>query len=291
MKHFFFHYRLHLDPGSEAGGGGGSGSGGAGGEGGGSSGGPGAGGGSGAGDDAPISRKDFDALRTRYETLERTYQGERTQAQQRAEQEKERARIAAGGEPAPKQAPKRSDFPSTSEGLDQFLDAKADFRAEQKFDALMKDREGKQKNQQEKDSLQNRYRTGLQKHTERQKDAQGRYNDFDQVVSAAEAIKDSRVVIDILECDNSADVEYHYAKNPQQLATLLYTYQQDPAKGLRMLASLDARFSSEAKARENPQPEDSNRFVTRGVRNGNQGSKSNKAKSIARSAFGRLKQK
>jgi len=93
-----------------------------------------------------------------------------------------------------------------------YLEALADYKAEEKFNALT---------QRQKDAeRQSQYQSEVERQNERKADmiqnGERKYDDFEEVVGSAKVSLSEPAFLSILEADNSADIVYHLAKNPAE---------------------------------------------------------------------------
>lgn len=164
--------------------------------------------------DTPSEQKAEDKTFTQQELDEivqkRIAKLERKLEKQRIETET-RAKVLAEVN-QPKEEVKGKPTPDQFETYEQFLEALADHKAEEKFAALtQKQREAER---------QSKYQSEVERQNERKADmiqtGERKYDDFEEVVGSAKAEISEPAFLAILEAENSADIVYHLAKNPAE---------------------------------------------------------------------------
>lgn len=135
---------------------------------------------------------------------------ERKLEKQRIEQET-RARVLAEINQQPVEAKGKPTADQYTDYAD-YLEALADYKAEEKFAALTQ--------KQQENERQSKYQSEVERQNERKSDmiqaGERKYADFEDVVANAKAEISEPAFYAILEAENSADIVYHLAKNPAE---------------------------------------------------------------------------
>lgn len=102
--------------------------------------------------------------------------------------------------------------PDQYETYEQYLEALADYKAEEKYAALMQ--------KQKEAEWQSKYQSEIERQNERKSEmiqtGERKYEDFEEVVANAKAEVSEPAFLAILEAENAADIVYHLAKNPAE---------------------------------------------------------------------------
>ncbi len=142
--------------------------------------------------------------------------------------------------------PVLSDFPNTQEGVLKFIDARADYKAGQRYETL----QNENKKSQSAEAAKAKRSANLQSHVGRISEAMTRYKDFDAIINNAAMQLPENVVDDVIESPFSADLHYHLSKNAGDLYKIVNAYNQSERAGAKMLGALEHKFEMEAAARK-----------------------------------------
>lgn len=136
--------------------------------------------------------------------------------------------------PATDAAPKREDF----ETLEDYLEAKADYKVEQKLAEADEKREEKEREREAQRSAADRRRTW----DERASKAAEKYEDFDEVVRARDLQITPPMAEAIAESELGTEVAYYLGKNPEEAERIS---KLGPIAQIREIGRLEARFDKE----------------------------------------------
>lgn len=140
--------------------------------------------------------------------------------------------------------PKLDDFAS----YDDYVEALADWKAEEKFHALT----AKEKEKTEVASNEAELRHKFDAHVKRTIAAQAKYPDYDEVIASIDSEQDAipeGLALTIIELDNGPDVAYHLAKDPELTAKLK---EMSPLRAIAELGRISDKLT--AKTEEPPKP-------------------------------------
>lgn len=164
---------------------------------------------------------------------------ERYEQQRAIEQAVLADRLAREGQqqPADNGPPKREDFDS----LEDYLDAKADWKVEQRFAA----REAEMAQTEARREAEYRQREQEQSWNQRRAEAAQRYPDFDELVTNNEDLAITPVMANVIRgAVEGPELAYHLGRNP---AEALRIAQLDPVSQVLELGALKATLTTSAK--------------------------------------------
>jgi hypothetical protein len=137
--------------------------------------------------------------------------------------------------PAQTGPPKLQDFLSAGKTADDWADAR---------DAWKADQEAKQAVAERQKATFDAYNKGVS-------EARGRYEDWDDVVSAANSTIPEAASLAVIECDNGADVAYYLAKHPEICEELM---DMTPVGAIRRIGKISDSLNPESKAEKKNSP-------------------------------------
>ncbi len=143
----------------------------------------------------------------------------------------------------------QSKYPRTQAGAAAYLKDFTDFRFKQLHGAQSKTAEAAAREQREAAQDNDRTNNLVVEHTKRVAEVAKSVPDFDQVVAKGiiNIQQHKPLAMAILKLKNSAMVEYHLAKNPQEALQLIRTAASDLDDAKEVLFGLNHRFSEDAK--------------------------------------------
>lgn len=140
--------------------------------------------------------------------------------------------------------PKLDDFAS----YDEFVEALADWKAEEKYQTL----KAKDEEKSQADSNEQELREKFDAHVKRTRIAQAKYPDYDEVLASIDSEQDAipeGLALTIIELDNGPDVVYHLAKDPELVAQLK---EMSPLRAIAELGRISDKLI--APTTETPKP-------------------------------------
>ncbi len=122
---------------------------------------------------------------------------------------------------------------------EEYVEALADYKAEQKIDAKL----ASHKERQEKSSEQQQLKETFDAYNHRVAEAQSRYDDFDEVVGRSDIQVPQAVQMAVIELDNGPDVAYYLGQHPEICEELCA---KRPMAAVAMLGRIAATLEVEA---------------------------------------------
>lgn len=143
----------------------------------------------------------------------------------------------------------RSKYPNTSEGAAKFLEDFTDYRLAIHHQKTSATQQASQREQQEAAADTQRTNTLVTEHMKRVSEVSKQVPDFDRVTANGliSFEKHPALTKSILRLKNSAMVEYHLAKNPQEAMQLIRTASVDMDDAKEVLFNLNYKYSEEAR--------------------------------------------
>jgi hypothetical protein len=190
---------------------------------------------------------------------------EREKAEFKSKLEEELRSRAKPAEVNTEKEPKRADF----EAYEDYIEARADWRAEQKVNARFEDYEGRQKKVSEEQRNAEAQKEFSRTADKRVADGRKEFADFDVVVN--EAIEDgviplnSELYYGIIDSDMGHKLAYHLSKHPAEAEKLLA---MGPRAQLRELGKLEDRLSAKKPKADTMEPIGGRSSHSNGIRDG-----------------------
>jgi hypothetical protein len=190
---------------------------------------------------------------------------EREKAELKAKLEEEFKSRPKPAESKSEDAPKRDDF----ESYEDYIEARAEWRAEQKVAKRFEDYEAKQKKvseEQRQTEAQKEFEKAVNKRIEA---GRKEYADFDAVIN--DAVEDGTIPLNselyfgIIDSDIGHKLAYHLSKHPSEAEKLLA---MTPRAQLRELGKLEDRLSAKKPKAETMETVGGRNPVTNGLRDG-----------------------
>lgn len=161
--------------------------------------------------------------------------------------------------------PKRNDFDS----YEDYIEARADYRADQKVNKRFEDYEGKQKKVTEAQTKQEAQKAFDKQAEKRVADGRKEFADFDTVVN--DAVEDgviplnSELYYGIIDSDIGHKLAYHLSKHPAEAEKLLAL---NPRAQLRELGKLEDRLLAKKTKADTMEPIGGRQVKSNGLREG-----------------------
>ena len=150
-------------------------------------------------------------------------------------------------EPKPPAKPQRDDFDTEDAYIDAMIDYRLNDSVEPRVERALSQRDTASREQSQKahvDSLQEAY-------LERLADAQGRYDDYDEVVQGSDIEVSGEMQMALLESEMGPDLVYYFASNPKEAQRV---NRLSPASMGRELAKIEQKLEGGNKEPDDAQP-------------------------------------
>jgi hypothetical protein len=117
---------------------------------------------------------------------------------------------AGAAEEKPNSAPQKP-TPDQFKTYEEYVEALADFKADQRIEQKLRSQQESQEKQSENDRLKETFAA----YNQRVQEAQGRYDDFDEVVGRSDIQIPQAVQMAVIELENGPDVAYYLGSHPE----------------------------------------------------------------------------